>query len=136
MSYPIHSYNLRSQYSYKGQKHKDYEYIRLINKLGFNEIMSKYNISEIIKNNFLKSQGFDTNYIYQGFAFEGIYGELAEINSNYGIAIETLGLINYIPILNKVKKMKGHIGYTEDGIPVSLREMFKWLDVYQQKKNN
>ena len=133
-SYTDH-YNLRPRYSYDEQPTSDQEFKRLIRKAGYNHRMSKYRISEKIKNEFLLNQGINPTHIFQGFAFEGINGELADLNSNYAIAIETLGLINYIPTINKVKSVNGHIGYDMDGKPITLRETFKWLDIYHNKYN-
>lgn len=118
------------------QAEQDAEYKRILRNAGFDARMSKYRISEIIKNEFLKSQGINPCTIYQGFAFEGIQGELAEYNSNYAIAIETLGLINYIPSIEKARSVKGHIGYDQEGRPVSLREIFDWIDDYHMRKSN
>lgn len=128
MSYTTSSYKTRSK-----QQQEDAEYKRILNNAGFDEHMSKYRIAEEIKDAFLKSQRINPYTISQGFSFEGIQGELAESNSNYAVAIDTLGLINYIPSMEKAQQTKGHIGYDMDGRPVSLRETFKWLDDYQQR---
>ena len=112
---------------------RDAEYKRVIRNAGFDEQMSKYQIAEELKNEFLKSQSINPYTIQQGFAFEGVQGELAEANSNYAVAIDTLGLMNYIPSIDKAKQVKGHIGYDQDGRPISLREAFEWLDDYQKR---
>jgi len=109
------------------------EFIRILNKNNYTTKMNKYDISEIIKNKFLISHDINPITIMQGFAFEGINGELAYLDGNYAVAIETLGLINYIPTIKKVKQVNGHLGYSMDGIPISLRDVFKWLDNYQTK---
>jgi len=122
------AYNLRPRYEYEGQPVCNQEMIRLLNVLGIDEKMHKYDVAEHIKNLFLQNMGIDPYNIYQGFAFEGIRGELAELNTNYGIALEVLGLMNYIPTINKIKDARGHVGYSMDGIPVSLRDAFRWLE--------
>lgn len=120
------SYNLRSRYN--NQLFSDEEIIKLLNKLNLNKTMTKYEAAEQIKNDFLISIGINPYNIMQGFAFEGINGELAELNSNYAISLEILGLINYIPTINKIKTLNGHIGYSNDGKPITLRQLFNWLE--------
>jgi hypothetical protein len=123
-------YYLRS-HSSKKQKFTDKEYKSVLRKNGFNESMTKYEIADKIKDQFLINQGFNIKYITQGFTFEGIKGELGELNSNYAVAIEVLGLVNNIPLIEKYKKKTGHLGYSKYGKPISLRDAFYWLDTHQ-----
>ena len=128
MAYYNSSVHTRQQ-----QAEQDAEYKRILQNAGFDSRMSKYRIAEEIKNEFLKSQHINPYNVTQGFAFEGVRGELMESNSNYAVAIDTLGLMNYIPSIEKAKQVGGHIGYDQDGRPVSLRETFAWLDDYQKR---
>jgi hypothetical protein len=115
------------------QAAQDAEYKRVLRNAGFDERMSKYRIAEEMKDEFLKSKRINPYQVQQGFAFEGVQGELVEADSNYAVAIDTLGLMNYIPSIERAQQVRGHIGYDQEGRPVSLRETFAWLDDYQKR---